>query len=244
MKTKTLANGYSGCGKSYFCITHPKLAWAITEPGTEILLDTHPELAKNVVYHETFVPSPTEDIKQVLERLDRFLIKAHQDYKESKIETLALDNLTYYVENYWIYINKYKRLMNKESVLDTRAMYGVLGRDLYKFILTYLLSFPGNLVVTCHEQMEGEEALERKTDKTTPIVPNILGGMREKIGGMFSASIYLDKKRIGPDKYQYLARCQKGNLREAKNRYGLPEIIEDVSYDKIINAISSGKKGG
>jgi len=241
MKTKTLANGYAGSGKSYFCLTHPKVAWLITEPGTDILLSTHPELAKNVVWHEMFIPSPSEDIKSVMERMDKALIKAHNEFKEGKVETLAFDNLTYYVENYWIYLNKYRKVLGKDGALDTRSMYGVLGRDLYKFILTYILSFPGNVVVTCHEQMEGEEALERKTDKTTPIVPNLLGGMRDKIGGMFSASIYLDKKRIGPGNYQYLARCEKGNLREAKNRYGLPEIIEDVSYNKIINAIKSGK---
>ncbi len=240
MKTKTLANGYTGSGKSHFVITHHKTAWAITEPGTEILLSTHPELAKNVVYHETFLPSPTENVKQVLERLDKFILKAHEDCKTGKVETLALDNLTFYVATYWMYLNMFQPLKTRTGELDTRSMYGVLSRDVYKFLLVKILSFPGNVIVTCHEQYEGEEAMEKKTDKTTPIVPNILGGMREKIGGMFSASIYLDKKRVGEGKYKYLARCQKGNLREAKNRYGLPEIVEDISYQKMIDTIKQG----
>ena len=242
MKTKTLANGYTGSGKSRFLLTHPKIAWLITEPGTEILMDTHPELGKNVVWFEHFIPSPGENVKLVLERAKKAVLKAHQDYKDGKIETLGLDNLTYYVANYWMYLNEFQPIKTRSGELDTRSMYGRLGTDIYKFIYCDILSFPGNVIVTCHEQYEGEEAMERKTDKTTPIVPNILGGIREKIGGMFSASIYLDKKRVGEGNYKYLARCQKGNLREAKNRLGLPEIIEDISYPKMIECIKTNKQ--
>ena len=84
--------------------------------------------------------------------------------------------------------------------------------------------------------------MERKVDKSTPVVSNILGGFREKIAGMFSASLYLEKKRVGDNKYQYLARCQKGGQRDAKNRYGLPEIVENVSYQSIIKAIADSNK--
>lgn len=231
---KILLNGGTGTGKSFFGIGCPKVAWLITEPGNLVLLDTHPQLKANVVWHEEFIPNPTEDIKATFARLDAAILRAHQDFKDGKIETLFLDNISYLFENRWIYINQYERLVTGSGALDTRGMYGTLGRWGYKFTIMSLLSFPGNVVVSCHEMVEGEEAMESKVDKTTPIVPNILGGFREKIAGMFSASIYLDKKKTGENKYSYIARCQKGNQRDAKNRLGLPEIVENVSYQSIV----------
>lgn len=242
MYLKVLVNGGTGTGKSYFGLGFPKVAWLLTEPGNLILLDTHPHLKQNVVWHEEFIPSPIEDIKITFERLNKAILRVHQECKEGKIDTLFLDNISYLFENRWIYINQHEYLKNASGLEDRRGMYGTLGRWGYKFMLMSILSFPKNVVVSCHEMTESEEALGRKVDKSTPIVPNILGGMREKIAGMFSASIYLDKKRQGQDKYQYLARCQKGNLREAKNRLGLPEVIENISYNSIIANIKKGGK--
>lgn len=54
---------------------------------------------------------------------------------------------------------------------------------------------------------------------------------------MFSASIYL-YKRLGDNQYRYIARCQKGANVDAKNRYNLPEIVENVSYKTIGESIS------
>ena len=234
---KVLVNGGPGTGKSYFGLGFPKVAWLLTEPGNLVLLETHPELKKNVAWYEEFIPSPTEDIKATFVRLDAAIMKAHTEFKEGKIETLFLDNISFLFENRWLFINFYEKLVGSGGTLDTRGMYGTLGRWGYKFTIMSLLSFPGNVIVSCHEMVEGEAAMEGKVDKSTPIVPNILGGFREKIEGMFSASIYLDKKRVAENVYKYYARCQKGNMRSAKNRLGLPEIVEDISYGNIIKSI-------
>lgn len=240
MKLKTLANSYPGGGKSYFVLTHPKVAWHITEPGSEILIDTHPHLGKNVAWFENFIPSSIEDIKALFERLDKSIIKAHMEAKEGKVETLALDNLSFLMEYRWQYINKYEKQYTQSGALDNRSMYGTLGRWGHQFLINSILSFPGNVIVTCHEQVEGEEAMAKKVDKSSPIVPSVLGGLRNDLEGMFSASIYLDKQK-GPNGYKYVARCQKGGQRNAKNRYGLPEIVEDISYQKIIDTINNNK---
>ena len=234
---KTLVNGGTGTGKTYYAFTHPKIAYLGTEPNGLDTARTNKELLENLVWAEEFIPSPTEDIKAVFERLDVAVRKAHSD---TAIKTLVLDNITYLSENRWIYINKYEALRTGSGALDTRGMYGTLSRWLYNFTLTQLLSFKGNVVVTCHEQSESEEAMEKKVDKTTPIVPSILGGFREKISGMFSASIYLEKKRISDNKYNYTAICQHWNQREAKNRYGLPEIVSNVSYQTILASMGNG----
>lgn len=240
MKLKTLASSYPGGGKSYFGLTHPKVAWLITEPGSEILIDTHPNLGKNLVWKEQFIPSPIEDVKVVFERLEKAIIKAHMDCKEGLVETLDLDNLSFLMEYRWQYINKYEKQFGSNGALDNRSMYGTLGRWGFQFIINSILSFPGNVIVTCHEQVEGEEAMANKVDKSSPIVPSILGGLRDKLEGMFSASIYLDKQKIAGG-YKYVARCQKGGQRNAKNRYGLPELVEDISYQKIIDTINNNK---
>jgi hypothetical protein len=238
---KTLVNGGVGTGKTFYALTHPKCVYLCTEPNGLDTARANPALLENLVWAEEFIPSPVEDVKAVFERLESAIQRAFEGAGKGEVETLILDNISFLSENRWMYIQKYERLVSANGSLDTRGMYGTLSRWLYQFTLTKLLSFPGNVVVTCHEQIEGDEAMSRKVDKSTPVVPNILGGFREKVAGMFSASLYLEKKRKPEGSYTYLARCQKGAQRDAKNRYGLPEIVENISYQAIINAIPKQK---
>lgn len=236
---KILANGGTGTGKTYFSMTCPKWAYVGIEPGGLDTAKSNPQLLENMVMAEEFMPSPGENIKQVFERMEKFIDAVHAAAKEGKVETLILDNLSYLSENRWIYINQFEPQKSQNGSIDTRGMYGELGRWLYRFTLTKFLSFPGNVIVTCHEMKEDEDEMTRKVDPTVPIMPNVLGGFRAKVAGMFSASIYLEKKR-NANGYQYVARCQKGGMRDAKNRYNLPEIIENISYEAVIKAIEAG----
>lgn len=238
---KSLVIGPTGSGKTYFGLTFPKVAYLGTEPNGLDTAKANPHLLENLTWAEEFIPSPTEDIKETFKRLDEAIVKAHQD---KEVETLFLDNISFLSENRWEYINKYESARSqKTGELDTRGMYGTLGRWMYQFTLKSLLSFKGNVVVSCHEMLEGDEAMERKLDKTTPIVANILGGFREKVGGMFSAVLFLSSKRMA-DKYQFTARCMKGGQRFAKNRYGLPEIVPSVSYQVIMDTIKKVNQEG
>jgi hypothetical protein len=237
---KVLANGETGTGKTYFSMTYPKVAYLGTEPNGLDTAKSNPELLNNLVWADEFVNSPNEDIKVTFDRLDKAIDQIHKEHAEGKVETLVLDNFTYLSENRWIYINKYEASRSANGTIDTRGMYGTLARWLYNFTIMKILSFKGNVVLTCHIQTEGEEAMENKVDKSMTISPAILGGFRNMIGGMFSAAIYLEKKRLGDNKYMYLARCQKGGNKEAKNRYNLPEIVENVSYKTIIDSIGKG----
>lgn len=237
---KAIVNAGSGRGKTHFLFTCPRIAYLGTEPNGLDTARSNPSLLDNLVWADEFIPSPTEDIKETFSRLDKAIDQAHKDQAEGKVDTLGLDNFTYLSENRWIYINKYELIRTSSGAVDTRGMYGVLSRWLYNFTLTRLLSFKGNVIVTCHEQTEGEEAMEGKVDKSMTIAPAILGGFRDKVAGMFSASIYLEKKRKGDNLYEYWARCQQGNQREAKNRYNLPELIQNVSYKTILDSIGKG----
>ena len=241
---KALVNGGTGTGKTYFGFTCPKVAYICTEPNGLDTARANPNLLSNLVWADEFIPSLTEDIKLTFDRMEKSIQQAHEDYSKGLIETLFLDNFSYLAENRWIYIQKYESNKTNSGAIDTRGNYGTLARWLYNFTLTRLLSFKGNVIVTCHEQTEGEEAMEAKTDKSMTIQPSIIGGFRDKVAGMFSASIYLFKNRTGENNYKYTARCQKGNQREAKNRYNLPEIVENVSYKAIIDSIGKGSING
>lgn len=244
LKLKVLANGGFGSGKTYFAMTFPKWAYLMIEPNGILTARTNKKLLDNMVVADSFIPSPDEDIKVTFDRMAVFLKDCREKAKTGEIQTLIVDNLTYLSTNRWEYINRYEKLITKSGEADTRGMYGTLGRWLYKFTLTELLTFPANLVVTCHEMAENEESLADKVDKSTPIVSNILGGFREKAAGLFNASIFLDVKRTGDNQYKYTARCRKGNLRDAKNNIGLPELVENVSYNTLVDAINNSTKQG
>lgn len=256
---KTLASGPAGSGKTQLVFTFPRIAYLCTEPNGLDTARSNPALLNNLVWADEFLPKETvldekgnptlvekdgeiisEPIMKTFLRLDKAIEQAHKDYAEGKIDTLALDNLTFLLENRWIYITRHELLKTNTGAVDTRGMYGILGRWAYTFIITKILSFKGNVICTTHEQSESEEAMAKKTDKTMGISPALLGGIRNEIGGMFSAHIFLEKKRLAENKYEYWARCQKGNQREAKNRYNLPEMVANVSYASILASVGKG----
>ena len=238
---KIMNIGGSGAGKTHLSATFPKSYFLITEPGGWDTWMNRPELKKNVVGYDVFIPESVDDTKRVFIELDKACTEARQMAKDKKIETLVLDNMTYLSENRWVYINQHAPVYNMKGDKDTRGMYGALSRWLYQFTLMKLLSCPCNVVVNCHQMMETEETLAKKPDKTTPILANILGGFRDKVDGMFSCVFYLSKVPLGQGKFIYLARTDKGSGKNAKNRYGLPEVIENVSYQAVIDAIKGGE---
>lgn len=235
---KVLATGGPGSGKTTLTGTFPKLAYAGTEPNGIDTFRSNPDLAANLVMFEEFIPTFDEDIKQTFERLKAFCKRVKVAMGTGEVESFALDNASFLSENSWMLIDKHHRIVSaKSGEIDTRGMYGTLGRQLYELFMLYIISLPGNVIVTCHEMVEGEDAMKEKADKTVPIVPNILGGFREKVEGMFSASLFLECRAIGNGQFKYVARCRKGGQRNAKNRYNLPEFIENISYSTIVASI-------
>ncbi|MFC1808861.1 AAA family ATPase [Candidatus Omnitrophota bacterium] len=244
MKTnvKALVVAASGDGKTHFAGTFPKSTWIITEPSGFETVENRPDLLKNVVKHEEFLPSPIEPIENTFKRMETAITEAHKAAAENLVETLVLDNLTYLAENRWIFINKHQALRSSQTgELDTRGMYGILGRWLYQFIYINFTSFPGNVVVSTHVKQESEEAMKKKVGNED-IVPSILGGFRNDAPGLFSIVMYLDKIPKGNNQYDYYARVNKGKGKQAKNRYGLPEVIKDISYKTIYDAIVKAKQ--
>jgi len=240
---KSIVIAASGGGKTYFGATFPKSYFLITEPNGEDTWLTQPHLRKNVVGFDRFIPSSAKDTKDVFVRLDKACDEARELALKGEIETVVLDNMTYLAENRWAYINEYEAEFGRSGELNTMAMYGKLGRWLYNFTLMKLTALPCNLVITIHEKLESDEAMDKKPDKSNPIVPSILGGFRNDICGMVSLVLFLSKKPLGKGMYEYYARTNLGSGKNAKSRYAnLPEVITNISYDTINKAIQDSYK--
>ena len=240
--------GGPGAGKTHNASTYPKSFFIITEPNSSETFMIRPELRKNVVAYEYFIPDPSDN--------DRSLKSMYGDLKtsnivkeinlakemalKSEVETLVIDNITYLVLNKWMHISKYEIQYSKSGEVNKMAMYSSLRDWCYDFLVSYVLTFKGNIVINCHEVLESDEAMDKKVDKTFDIVPSILGSFRNDILGLVSNVFFLTKevvKENGKDAYKYYARTNKGNQRNAKNRFNLPSVIENPSYEIIRKAI-------
>jgi hypothetical protein len=238
VKLKVLANGGFGVGKTFFSMTFPKFAYAQIEPNGLTTALSNPALIENMVVADQFILSQDEDVKATFTRLEQFCRDMREKAKKGEIETFILDNLTHLSVNRWAYIEKYEKTVSpKTGNVDTQSMFGNLSRWLYRFILTEVVSLPCHVVVNCHEQDEEVEDSDGKLAKTGRIISQTLGGFRNQAASLFNASIFLESKKVGTDKYQYTARCKPSGGKAAKNNVGLPETVESISYEAIIKSL-------
>lgn len=235
--------GSSGVGKTHLAASYPKCYFIITEPNSEETWLNVPTLKKNIVAFEHFIPEKAT-FKDMFINIEKEINIAKDMFNKGEVETLVIDNLTYLINNRWIWINKFGEKLTARGELDTRGMYGDLKTWAYNFMLMNILSFKGNVVVNVHLMPEADEALVKKTDKSITDVPNIVGGFRNDIDGLFSNIFYLSKLIDDKGGYKYMVRTNKGSGKNAKNRIGLPVIIENVSYSTIIDCINDINKKG
>lgn len=239
-KLRILCNGGFGAGKTYFAMTFPRWKYAMIEPNGITTAMSNPKLLENMVDYEELVPSKL-DVKECFMRLHNYVAETRKQVLEGKVDTFILDNLTHLSENRWIYIDTYEKAVGKSGNVDTLSMYGNLGRWLYRFVVTELLSLPCHVVVNVHQMEEEAEEIQSngqsKRVKTGNVITNTLGGFRKDAAGLFNANLFLEVNKTGPDKYQFRARCRPGGGKEAKNNLGLPEFVEDISYEHLIKSI-------
>ena len=241
-KLKALVIGGSGSGKTHFSLTCPKCAIAVTEPSGLDTAIVNPSLRDNIVVWEDFIPKSLKDTERVFSDLSKWLAEVRIMVSKGEVETVIIDNFTYFVDNMFLYMQEFQMPLTKGGEDNKLALYADLGNKLYTFILMELLTIPSNLIVTCHERSETDEALKKKTDKTNTVVANIVSGFRDKIDGLFSLVLYLNKIPKGDNKYEYWGRVNKGNNRNGKNRFNLKELISNISYQSIITEISNAVK--
>lgn len=247
---KALIIGETGSGKTHFAATFPKSYFLITEPDGEVTWMTLPELRRNVIGYDKIIPENVDDTKRFFdEQVGEFYLKlreAKELAKKGDIETVVLDNITYLGESLFIYLDRFfSEFSARTGEKDAWAAYGKLARRLYNIVALELASIPANVVVTAHQELESDETMAKKPDKTNPVVPSLLGGFRDKIGGLFSSVLYIAKREEG-GKYHYFARTNMGQGRNAKSRFpNMPAVVENISYsvlkDVILKSINPPK---
>lgn len=248
-----LMNAHYGAGKTRQGMSFEKVQAIGFDPsGLDILKQKElSSIASNLVWYDYVNPMTDDELRDVFRQqpnkegkrglIYQLLEEAKERATKGEIKTILLDGTTYFCDLRWRLINideiqKSERTGN----VDTQAMYRNLGIWLQTFFARDLLPLATrhglNVICTCHLKREGEEQVQGtdkkagKINKMSDIAPMIEGGFRNKIEGLFGASIYLERK-IGTDgKVQFLAHCNikqaLGTVVDAKNRYGLPQSID------------------
>ncbi len=240
---KGLFIGGPGDGKTHLAHTFPKCMTAITSPGEEDTFLYKPELMKNLVCWEHFIPSKEMTIAQTIKGMEKFVDDAYDKAKKGEIETFILDNLTMYADYLWMDIEENEKHLHltKNGAFDTQNAYGTLRNKLIKFVLYKVLTIPCNVILNVHLMVENEDTLAKKPDQTIPYSPMILGSFREKVLSLVSYNFFLEKKTMPEGKFEYRIRTNKGGGKNAKSRLTLPSVIANVDYEAIIKVINETK---
>lgn len=263
-----LLNGHFGDGKTQAGMTFPKVFAACFDPsGLDILYKKGNEkLLENLAWYEYLNNETTDGLRQVFDEKSKDLTsiygcieKAKQLAQEGKAQTFLIDGFTYCVDKKWQYICEFEEAKSQTTGnVDTQAMYRNLGIWANTFVSTNILPlatrYGMNVVFTCHLKRESREAIEgsdkaknraKKISGDSDIAPMIEGGFRNKIEGLFGASIYLETKVGNDGKAIKTAYCDTafgyGTVLRAKNRYGLPaklDITGKSFYDELIKSIN------
>lgn len=253
-----LLNGHFGAGKTRAAMTFEKVyAIGFDPSGLDILKQKGlSELAANLVWYEYVNPMSDDELRDAYRTTPKegkrgviYQLLDHIKEMASKgeVKTVLLDGTTYFADLRWRLIN-IDEVMKSEKTgnVDTQAMYRNLGIWLQTFFARDLLPLATrhglNVVCTCHlkreseEQVSGTDKKAGKINKMSDIAPMIEGGFRNKVEGLFGASIYLERKLDSSGKVSYLAHAGMkqalSSIVEGKNRYGLPPTM-DITDKKL-----------
>lgn len=262
-----LLNGSFGVGKTLQALSFPKCFVISADPaGLETIRQPkHAKSLANLVWYEELHNEDEQELKKVfderatndLNSIYGCLERAKQMASRGEIETLVIDGFTYIADMWWQKINEFETKKSATTgAIDTQAMYRNLGLGLQRFVASDLLTMATrnncNVVVSCHLKRESEETVHgsdkfknraKKVSTQSDIAPLIEGGFRNKIEGLFGASIYLDRK-IKDGKTLYEAICDvsvgMNTMVMGKNRFGLParvDLTDKSLYGAIMGAL-------
>jgi hypothetical protein len=160
---------------------------------------------------------------------------------DKKYATVAVDTFSLIV-NEWIDLNavqKKKRM--------TQQMWGDLATDTQEIVkLAYTLALKKIVVMTCHEISDSFEGME---DEIAPdIRPNVSKAARTYLEAMANYGIHTTvvKKTLDNGKEVFKHACHLGpnpyywTKAQKPAEIKLPKLVNDPTYDKIINLIQGG----
>lgn len=278
-KYTLLLNGLFGSGKTLQAHSFPKCYTLSVDPdGLEVLRQPkHEKFLNNLVWFEELNADGKNDLRALFDEkakaedrtsLYGCLRHAAQMAEAGEVETLVIDGGTYLVRMLWDKINQLEEIRSqKTGNVDRQQMYNSLGIQLYRLFSSAILTMATrarlNVIITFHLKRESEETLQgdktraRKLVLDSDLAIAIEGGFRGQIEGLFSGSLYLERKLASvevpgsepPKKRQeirYHALCDLttgfNTVVTAKTRYGLPARL-DLNNQTLYEALTAAMAG-
>ena len=254
VKTSLLLCANFGEGKTSVIITFPKIFYiGFRQGGLEVIRQTkNISYQKNLIRYEELCPKSDEELREMFQPdgrkglIFKYLDEAKEMAKKGEVDTLAIDDFTDGVENVQKYIWTFRKKMGQGGMDDTQGMYGDLKIQLSNLFDRDMLTFRrfGNLIVSTHVMREAEQTIEgTKTragavDKQSDLYPDIIGSFRREVQRKFENVIYMETKLSGQQRKFVAYTCKQiafGTVILAKNSLGLPPVIENVTYESILN---------
>lgn len=267
--------GPSGSGKTQQGASFPGVHYIGTDPtGTDSIFwnPDHAKLAGNIVSGNVLNGLPLSDIfandESSSDSIYGNIAIATDLAAQGKVKTIFLDNLTYLIDMKWME-------MGGDTINDKRQAFGQIASFASDLVLGRLLPLAPrngiNVVIAMHVQRESKEAVEgvsdvvaaqaasnarkmeqvsqskRHVNLKSDLSPMVLGSLRQKIGGMPSAMIWLNNEVNGGN-LSYLAYTQKQYVQawdaeiDAKNRYGLPPILNLTNASLYATLVLASKR--
>ena len=269
-----IANGLvvHNSGKTQQGCTWPKVYYIGSDPSGLDTIFWNPEnakLASNIVGGTVLNGLPLADVFADSETSESSIYGniaiATEMAARGEVKTIFLDNLTYLVDPmYWNFIDG----DNKTGY----GRFGQVAQFASDLVLSRLLPLATrngiNIVIAMHVQRESQDAVEGVSDAIKAkaasdvkkaeqvggskrhvnlkgdLSPMVLGSLRQKIGGMPSAMIWLDNDEDG----RYHAYCRKqyvaswDTVIEAKNRYGLESEYDITGAGLYPTLVAASRK--
>jgi len=268
--------GPQGSGKTQAGCGFPKVYYIGTDPtglDTIFYQEQCAPLVNNLVHVEILNGLPLDQVFANDENdptsIFGSIAYATKLAEEGKVKTIFIDNLTYLIDPMkWNHIDG-------DGQRDKRQAFGQVAAFASDLVLSRLLPLAPrkgiNIVIAMHIQRESRDAVEgvsevvlssassnakkmeqlgqskRHINLKSDLSPMVMGSLRQKIGGMPSAMLWLNNETSDKG-LQYLAYTQKQYVPawdaeiEAKNRYGLPPVLNLTNASLYATLVQASKK--
>lgn len=148
-------------------------------------------------------------------------------------DTLILDSLTFYTDAALRYVLK----INNQK--DPRIQDWGAAQKLIEATLEELNKLPCHVVVTAHRDMKQDKETEQIF-----FVPQTIGKLAKKLPAYFDEvwrTTVKPTKKGGETLLNYAIETAKARREDGKSRLNLPSVIEEPTFDKIMELLKSSK---
>ncbi len=212
-KIQVLVYGKSGVGKTHFGGTFPSPFF--------------------VAFDRKMLTLAGQDIEYEIVSTWKELEDVMANIEDIKQETLVFDSLTRYSD---ILMARIQAINKTTGKMPTLPEYGIFGGNIKEF-LDDVLKIDKNIVFTAHEELTKDELTGEIFS-----LPLMIGKTRYRLASWFDEyyRLYVD---LHKGEYTYYMSTVPTKRYGGKTSLGLPAVIDDPSYSKIISLVKGEDSG-